>query len=525
MTTPEPPTTPAASGQVRAGRREWLGLAVLALPCMLVTMDLTVLNLALPEVSEDLRPTSSQLLWIVDIYGFLVAGCLITMGVLGDRIGRRRLLMIGAAAFGAASIAAAFSTSAEMLIVTRALLGVAGATLAPSTLSLIRNMFHDAGQRSVAIGVWTASFAAGAALGPVVGGVLLEFFWWGSVFLLAVPVMVLLLIAGPLLLPEFRDPHAGRIDLPSAVLSLAAVLAAIHGIKESATHGWHWEASAYIAAGVLAGVLFIVRQRRLTHPLVDLRLFRVPAFSAAVSSNMIGLGVVFGAYLFMAQYLQLVIGLSPLEAGLWSLPSALAMIVGSMSTPALLGVVRPATVLVGGFLILAAGVAGLVLVDGGGDGALATLVLMSVVFALGASPVFTVATDVVVGAAPPERAGAAAAISETGSEFGGALGIAVLGSIGASVYRDRVADGLPGAVPPEAADAARDTLGGAVAVSEELPAQLAGAVAGAAQSAFADALHVVAVTGAGVAVVAALVIGAALRGRHPQAGAAAVRAD
>ena len=221
----------------RAGRREWAGLAVIALPCLLATMDLEVLNLAVPALTADLQPSSAQLLWIIDIYGFMVAGSLITMGTLGDRIGRRRLLLIGAAAFGAASVVAAFSTSAEMLIATRALLGVAGATLAPSTLSLIRNMFTDPGQRTVAVAVWATSFSVGAAIGPLLGGVLLEWFWWGSVFLLDVPVMVLLLVVGPVLLPEYKDPGAGRLDLPSAAMSLAAVLLLIYGLKHLALAG------------------------------------------------------------------------------------------------------------------------------------------------------------------------------------------------------------------------------------------------------------------------------------------------
>ncbi len=220
-----------------AGRREWMGLAVIALPCLLYSMDVTVLELAVPKLSADLKPSSSQLLWIMDVYGFLLAGFLLTMGTLGDRIGRRRLLLIGAAAFGVASVLAAFSTSAEMLIATRALLGVAGATLAPSTLSLMRNMFVNTEQRAFAIGVWATSFAVGAAIGPLAGGFLLEFFWWGSVFLLAVPVMLLLLVLGPVLLPEYRDPGAGRLDLISAAISLVAVVLMIYGLKQIVQDG------------------------------------------------------------------------------------------------------------------------------------------------------------------------------------------------------------------------------------------------------------------------------------------------
>src|ERR671919_1014833 len=262
-----------AEAPARAGRREWIGLAVIALPCLLYAMDLTVLHLAVPRLSADLRPSSAQLLWIIDIYGFLVAGWLITMGTLGDRIGRRRLLMLGAAAFGAASVLAALSTSPEMLIAARALLGVAGATLAPSTLSLIFNMFADQRQRTLAIGVWAASFSAGAGIGPLLGGVLLESFWWGSVFLLAVPVMVLLLVLGPLVLPEYRDPDAGRLDLVSVFLSLVAVLAVIFGFKQIAQDGVGWLAMSTIIGGVAVGVVFVRRQLRLADPMIDLRLF------------------------------------------------------------------------------------------------------------------------------------------------------------------------------------------------------------------------------------------------------------
>ncbi|MGH3090954.1 MAG: MFS transporter [Gaiellaceae bacterium] len=504
----------AADHAPKAGRREWIGLAVLALACVLYSMDLTVLHLAVPHLSADLQPSSAQLLWIVDIYGFLLAGSLITMGTLGDRIGRRRLLMIGAAAFGVASLLAAFSTSAEMLIVARALLGVAGATLAPSTLSLIRNMFHDSRQRTVAIGVWITSFSAGAVVGPPLGGVLLEFFWWGSVFLLAVPVMVILLVLAPVLLPEFRDPEAGRMDLLSAALSLAAVLAVIYGLKQAAQDGLEWPPALSVVAGLALAVVFVRRQRRLADPLIDLRLFRVPAFTVSLVTYMLATFVAFAAFLFIFQYLQLVLGLSPLEAALWTVPSFGAFIVGAMLTPLILRRVRPAFVMGGGLALAAAGYALLAQVDG--DSALATIVAASVVFSLGEAPVFTLATDLIVGAAPPERAGAASAISETSSELGGAFGIAILGSIGMALYRGQVADAIPPGVPPEAAEAARDTLGGAVVAGEGLPEPLAAELLDAARDAFVQGLQLAAFTSAVLAV--AMAVLAAILLRHVRGG-------
>jgi MFS transporter, DHA2 family, multidrug resistance protein len=481
-------------------------------------MDLTVLELAVPKLSADLKPTSSQLLWIMDIYGFLLAGCLITMGTLGDRIGRRRLLLIGAAAFGVASVLAAFSRSAEMLIATRALLGIAGATLAPSTLSLIRNMFLDSDQRTFAIGVWATSFSAGAAIGPLAGGFLLEHFWWGSVFLLAVPVMALLLVLGPLLLPEFRDPQAGRLDLTSAALSLAAVLAVIYGLKQVAQDGLGWLPVLSVAAGVAAGAAFARRQRELADPLIDLGLFRAPAFSASLAAFMLSIFVIAGIFLFLAQYLQLVLGLSPLQAGLWTVPSAGGLIAGSMLAPLIVRRVRPAFVMAGGLALSAVGFGMLIQVNAASG--LAILVIGSVVFSLGVAPVGTLASDIIVGSAPPERAGAASGISETSAELGGALGIAVLGSVGTAVYRSEVTGAVPADVPPAAAEAARDTLGGAVAAAEELPDPLGAELLDAAREAFTQALQLTAITSAaivvGVAILAAVVLRDVRKGSGPE---------
>jgi DHA2 family multidrug resistance protein-like MFS transporter len=494
----------------RAGRREWIGLAVLALACLLYVMDLTVLHLAVPSLSADLHPTSAELLWIVDIYGFMVAGFLITMGTLGDRIGRRRLLLIGASAFGVVSLIAAFANSPAMLIASRALLGIAGATLAPSTLSLIFSMFQDPKQRATAIAVWISAFSAGSAVGPVLGGVLLESFWWGSVFLLAVPVMVALLVLGPILLPEFRDPDAGRLDLTSVILSLGAVLAVIFGCKQIAQEGIGALAVVTIVAGLLLGVAFVRRQRRLDDPMIDLRLFRNRMFSVSLVINLISIFVAVGYFLFVAQFLQLVLGLSPLGAGLWSVPSAGGFIAGSQLAPRIVRRFRPAVVISAGLALAAAGLA--VLTQVGGDSDLVVLVTASVVISLGLAPVLTLTTDLVVGSAPPERAGAASGISETGAELGGALGLSLLGSIGVAVYRSALAADLPATIPPEAAAAARDTLGAAVAVAAELPGDLGTVVVDAARDAFVQGMRLTAAIAAVIAVAVAVLARIALRG-------------
>ncbi|MCW6010898.1 MFS transporter, partial [Micromonospora sp. CPCC 205371] len=348
-------TSPAAESTRRAGRREWIGLGLLTLPAVLVSMDMTVLHLAVPSLSADLRPSSSELLWIVDIYGFMIAGFLITMGTLGDRIGRRKLLLVGAAAFGVASVLAAFSTTAWMLIAARMLLGVAGATLAPSTLALIRNMFRDLRQRTAAISMWFMSFLAGAAVGPLVGGALLEYFWWGSAFLIGVPVMALLIAAGPFLLPEYRDPTAGRLDLASTAMSLAAVLAVIYGLKQVAADGLALPPVLVVAAGVATAVVFVRRQRTLSDPLLDLTLFGERTFSVSLGVLTLAAAVMGGVGYLTAQYLQLVLGLSPLQAGLWMLPPLGAGIVLMMAAPLLVRRVRPGLVIGAGLALAAAG--------------------------------------------------------------------------------------------------------------------------------------------------------------------------
>ncbi|MEV6361461.1 MFS transporter [Nocardia asteroides] len=492
-----------------AGLKEWIGLAVLALPTLLISMDLSVLYLAIPEISAALEPTSSQLLWILDIYGFLVAGFLITMGTVGDRIGRRKLLMIGALAFGIASVIAAYSTSANMLIGTRALLGIAGATLMPSTLALIRNMFHDDRQRTTAISVWMTSFMIGMVIGPLVGGAMLENFWWGSVFLVAVPAMVLLLVTGPILLPEYRDPNPGKLDLLSALLSLLAVMGVIYGIKELAKDGWSVEAVGVLAAGLALGAVFVLRQRRLADPLIDLRLFGNVRFSGSLAALMVAMLAMGGLFLLLSQYLQLVLGLSAFEAGLWTVPQAAAMVVAAGVVSALAPRVRPAYLMAGGLVLAMAGYALFTQLAGGDD--LALIVTGMVVFSLGLSPMFVLGLDLIVGAVDPARAGAASAISETGQELSSALGVAVIGSIGTAVYRGQMTDTLPAGLPAEAARAAEDTLAGALHVAAMLPEALSAELGTAARQAYTHALQVNSLVGIGLTAIAAVLVMTLLR--------------
>ena len=505
MTTNTPPVPLTDTPPALAGRREWIGLALIALPCAVYAMDLTVLNLALPAISADLHPTPSQLLWMIDIYGFLVAGFLITMGTLGDRIGRRRLLLIGAAAFAAASTLAAYTHSAEALIALRALLGVAGATLAPSTLSLIRNMFHDERQRQFAIGIWITAFSVGSAIGPLAGGVLLQWFHWGSVFLAAVPVMLLLLLLGPAFLPEYRDPQAGRIDLPSVALSLGAVLPLIWGLKQFAEHGAVPPAFAAVLIGLGVGLLFVRRQGRLAYPLLDLSLFRRTAFSAALTTYALSCLAMFGVYIFMTQYLQGVLGLSPLAAGLATVPWALSFVVGSLAAPRLARRWPAHQLLAGALLMSAVGFA-LLLLTSHERATLPVLIFATIVMSLGLAPVFTIGTEIVVTSAPPERAGAASAMAETASEFSGACGIAIFGSLGTLLYRERLLAALPPEVPFTSAAAAGASLGGALDAAAGLPQAAGSALRHAAGLAFTDALHAVAAAGGVLLLIAAVLV-------------------
>ncbi|WP_309138474.1 MFS transporter [Nocardia cyriacigeorgica] len=504
-----------AGRSARAGWREWGGLALLALPTMLLGLDVTALYLVVPSLAAELNPTATETLWIMDAYGFFIAGFLITMGTMGDRIGRRRLLMIGVATFGAASVFAAFAPSTLWLIVARALLGVAGATMMPSTLSLISTMFTDVRQRALAIGVWATMFALGMAAGPVVGGVLVAHLWWGAVFLIAVPVAALVLAGAPVLLPEFRT-RAGRLDLLSVGLSLAAMLPIIYAIKHAAAHGIDLQASVAALLGCGSAVTFVRRQLRLAQPLLDMKLFANRAFSAALTVLLIGLVGFGGVMLLVTQYLQLVADLSPTTAGLWMGPPASAMLIGAIGAPLVAGRVSPGVVMSTTLAVSVSGYALLALAETGST--LSVVGGFAFVY-LGLGVIAALGTEIVVGAAPSERSGSAAALSETVQELGIAAGVAILGSLTTAIYRSKIE--APSGLSPSAAETYGDSLAGASSVADELPARALES----ARAAFTSGLSTAAVV-AGIAVAAAaLVCFTTLRHIRPLGDAHAEPAD
>ncbi|MFJ8954632.1 MFS transporter [Streptomyces sp. NPDC102381] len=498
MTNPTSTTPPA---KTLAGRREWTALGVLMLPLLLVSMDVSVLYFAIPQISADLEPSGTQQLWIFDIYAFVLAGLLMTMGSLGDRIGRRKLLLFGAAAFGTASVLAAYANSAETLIAARALLGVGGATLMPSTMAIVRTMFTDPGQRAKAIGMWSGVMTGGIALGSVMSGILVEHFWWGSVFLVNLPAMVLLLTLGPILLPESKNPEPGSFDLLSVPLSMAAVLPVIYGIKEIPSEGWNVRYVVSITVGLLFAALFVHRQRTVKSPLISPTLFRGRGFAPGVVLNLVSSFGMMGSAYFTTQYLQSVLGKSSMAAALWSLvPTVLVGVAAPVAAQLVAKGVHRAHVVAGGFTVAACGYA---LLAFSGTDSLWLVLAGAGVLASGIVTVMSQMMDLALGTVPTANSGSAASLLETGAEFGGALGMAVLGSIGTAVYRH--------GVPADAPAAAHETLGGALAVAGQLPGDAGRALTAAAREAFTNGMQAAAIAGAVVLLAAAVLSVATLR--------------
>ncbi|MEX0153755.1 MFS transporter [Microbacterium sp. LMI1-1-1.1] len=478
----------------RAGAREWIALIVLTLAVTLLAVDGTVLALAVPALTEALSATSTQVLWIGDVYSLALAGLLVTMGNMADRIGRKRLLLIGAIGFGLSSALAAFALNAEMLILARAVLGISGATIMPSTLAIIRSTFLDARQRTRAIAIWSAGATAGAALGPLVGGALLENFWWGSVFLINIPVMLLVVGLGIPLLTESRNEARAPIDLVSALLSFATIVPIVYAIKTVVKDGLTLTVAIAAIVGIAAGVVFVRRQRRLTHPLIDVRLFGNPAFSGAVVANAVAIFALSGLLFFFSQYLQLVRGYSPLVAGLAELPATIASMLAAVAVGWVLGRLGRGRAIGIGLLVTALAMVLLALAEG-----LPNYIWLALALALASGALSissAVSVDTIVTVVPRSRAGAASSISETAYELGIALGIAVLGSVLNAVYRGSVH--VPDHLVTDDRAALTDSLAAAnQALAERLPEVFA-----AAQEAFTTAMQI-------TSVVAAVIIAAA----------------
>ena len=488
--------------------RRWIALGVLSLGVLVIGVDGTVLAVATPFITKDLASTATQVLWIGDIYSFVLAGLLVTMGSLGDRIGHKKLLLCGATAFAAMSVVTAYASTAELLIGARALLGVAGATLAPSTLALIRGLFLQPRDRSIAVGVWAAMFSAGAALGPVIGGLLLEHFWWGSVFLINVPVMVVLVIGGFVLLPEQRNPTPGPWDLPSVGLSLVGVLGLVYAVKEGAAHGLRVDIAVMGVVGAAALTLFVQRQLRLPAPLIDVRLFGNRAFSGVVAANLLSVLGLSGLVFFLSQFFQLVQGYSPMRAGLAELPAAVAATVFGVLAGFAVRYWSQRAVLTTGLVLVGVAMASLTAITP--STAYLQLGIALFVVGVGLGLAFTAASDVIIGSVMPERAGSAAAVSETAYELGMALGIATLGSIITAVYRGLV---IPPGTPDAVASHARESLAAAVDPSGRLPADNGHVLLTAAKDAFTDGLAIAAGVGSALLLVSAVAVWLLLKPR------------
>ena len=473
-------TTDLSAPATRATTRTWFALAVLMLPTLLVSIDNTVLSFALPSIARDLKPSAVAQLWIVDAYPLVLAGLLVAMGNLGDRFGRRRMLLIGASGFGLVSVLAAFAPDATLLIAARVLLGFFGAMIMPSTLSLLRSLFADRRQRRLAIAVWATGFSAGSAVGPLVGGVLLEHFWWGSIFLIAVPLLLPLLILAPVLIPESKDPSPGPFDLLGIVLSMLALAPAVYAVKEIATEGFGPVPAVLLAVGVVSGVLFVRRLLGQDNPMLDMKLFRVPSFSGAVIVNLVSVFSLVGFLFFITQHLQLVLGMSPFDAAMALAPGTVVIIIAGLVVVPVVRRIRPGFLMAFGLALSLAAYASIAII---GDGATTlSLIVAFCVLGAGIGAAETLSNDLIISSVPADKAGAASGVSETAYELGAVLGTAVLGSILTASYRDSIV--IPESLTAADATAARETLGGAVEVASTLPTGVAGQLLDSARHAF-----------------------------------------
>jgi MFS transporter, DHA2 family, multidrug resistance protein len=490
--------------------RAWAALAVLLLPVLLIAVDNTILAFALPSIAQEFRPAATTQLWIVDVYSLVLATLLVAMGSLGDRIGRRRMLMIGATGFALVSAAAAFAPSAGYLVAARAVLGFFGAMLMPSTLSLIRNIFEDASARRLAIAIWASFFTAGSALGPIVGGVLLEHFHWGAVFLVAVPILLPLLIFAPRLVPESRDPNPGPLDPMSVVLSLTTMLPLVWAIKSGAHDGLSWMVGAALVVTVASAMLFVRRQNRSATPMIDIKLFGYAPFASSILANFLSIVGLIGFIFFVSQHLQLVLGLSPLAAGLVTLPGAVLSMVAGIGVVRLVRWFAPHALVVTGLVLVSVGFGMILLFRH--DLTVAAVVASFIVLEIGVGISQTITNDTIVSSVPPAKAGAASAVSETAYELGAVVGTAILGTIFTAFYRANVQ--VPqGLSAGQTADAA-ESIGGATAVAHQLPPEVADTLLDSAKVAFDSGIAPTAIIAGLLTLVAAVVVALTFRGNR-----------
>ncbi|MDO5710968.1 MAG: MFS transporter, partial [Micrococcales bacterium] len=480
------------------------------LPVLVIALDNTVLSFAVPQLTQALHPSSTQLLWIIDVYPLCLAGLLVTMGMLGDRLGRRRMLLIGTAGFALVGFYAAFAPSPGHLIAARAVRGVFGAMLMPSTLSLMRNLFARPSQRRLAIAIWAACFAGGAALGPVVGGFILEHFAWNSIFLMTLPLAIALLVAGPFLLPESRTPSHSRIDVVGIGMSIMALLPFVYGVKDLVHRGVTFEGLAWVAVSVVFAVTFTRRQLAASDPLLDMRLFRNRVFSASIAANFLSVFAFAGFVFYLSQYLQLVLRLEPMRAGTYLIPGALASIVAGLAAVALAKKLSLQVLVPTGIIISAVGYGLAATLTARSEG-LVIIVIFALV-GIGAGLAETLTNDAILANAPADRAGAASGLSETAYELGTSLGVAILGSLLTAIYRSDLK--LPAGVPVAIGAEASQTLGGAVAAASQLPEPAGRALLAAGRDAFMHGVQLTSIGAALVCVAAAAVVVPALRTRR-----------
>jgi EmrB/QacA subfamily drug resistance transporter len=503
-------------------QRRWWTLGVLVLTVIAIGMDQMILNVAIPTLQRELNATASHLLWMVDAYIVVFAGLMLIAGALGDRYGRAKAMHAGVIIFALSSLGAAFSQNPGQLIAARGVMGISGALIMTASLSIVTDVFPRE-ERGRAIGIWAGVSAMGIFLGPVIGGVLLENYWWGSVFLINVPLAAVALIAGVILIPDSRDPHAPRLDIPGFILSVAAVGGLVYAIIEAQSKGWSDPVIlATLGGAVVLSIAFVLWELRTEQPLLELSFFKNPRFSAGAAGTSLASFARLGAGFGLTQYLQFVQGYTPLQAAVRMLPLVLGIAVGASNADRLVKKLGTAKVVTGGMVLMSLSMAALVLWEP--DTAYWLVGLNLFLIAFGVGNIMAPSTDAVMGAVPEAKAGVASAINGVARMVAGALGAAVIGSVMYTLYGNQVADTVA-ALPPEAAEAAKDSVGAAMHLASSLPADMGAQLSAAAGTAFTDAFGLAMLIGVGVALVGALLVALYMPPEHLPAERAAKRGE